>query len=63
MLVALLSRNEGTTIAEMMTATGWMTHSVRGFMAGALRKRIGVSVTSEKTATGRIYRISKADAA
>jgi hypothetical protein len=60
MLVALLSREGGATIADMMAASGWMAHSVRGFMAGALRKRLGHSVTSELTKAGRIYLLAPA---
>lgn len=57
-LVAMLTRPEGATVAAMAEATGWMTHSVRGFMAGTLRKRTGKAVTSEKTDGGRIYRLA-----
>lgn len=39
-----------------MKATGWQKHSVRGFMAGALRKRHGLTAVSEKTESGRVYR-------
>jgi Protein of unknown function (DUF3489) len=63
MLVALLSRDNGATIVDMMTATGWMAHSVRGFMAGALRKRMGHSVTSEVTDAGRVYRLAPGSSA
>lgn len=56
-LVAMLSRDTGATIADMMSASGWMAHSVRGFMAGALRKRLGHMVSSEMTGAGRVYRI------
>jgi hypothetical protein len=57
-LVECLSRPGGATIAQMCEATGWLPHSVRGFMAGALRKRFGLSVTSEPTDAGRVYRIA-----
>lgn len=56
-LVAMLSSDTGATIADMMSASGWMAHSVRGFMAGALRKRLGQTVASEMTGAGRVYRI------
>lgn len=59
-LVAMLSRDTGATIADMMAASGWMAHSVRGFMAGALRKRLGHTVSSEMTGAGRVYRIVNA---
>lgn len=53
-LVALLSAPCGTTIAQLMAATGWQQHSVRGAMAGALKKR-GHVVVSEKVAGERRY--------
>lgn len=51
----LLTREGGTTIAEMVEATGWQQHSVRGAMAGALKKR-GLTITSGKTEGVRRYR-------
>lgn len=62
-LIALLSRPQGATIEQMMEATGWQAHSVRGFLAGTLKKRLGKGVTSEKTDAGRIYRIAAGSAA
>lgn len=59
-LVALLSRSRGATLEEMMKATGWQAHSVRGFLAGTLKKKLGQPVTSEVTDKGRVYRIPKA---
>lgn len=56
-VVALLTRSRGATIDEMMTATGWQAHSVRGFIAGTVKKKLGRSVTSETTSKGRVYRI------
>ena len=56
-IIALLKREGGATLEEMMTATGWQKHSVRGFMAGALRKK-GLIVASEKTDQGRRYRVA-----
>lgn len=53
-LQALLSREGGATIAEMVEATGWQQHSVRGAMAGALKKR-GLVISSEKTDGVRHY--------
>lgn len=50
----LLMRSNGASIAEMMEATGWQSHSVRGAMAGALKKR-GLSITSQKVADVRRY--------
>jgi len=57
-VVALLRRDRGATLEDMMKATGWQKHSVRGFMAGALRKRHGLTAASEKTETGRVYRVA-----
>lgn len=56
---ALLLAPSGTTIAHIMTATGWQQHSVRGAMAGALKKR-GLNITSNKVEGVRRYRASKA---
>jgi hypothetical protein len=47
----------------MMTATGWQAHSVRGFLAGTLKKKLGRAVTPEKSEAGRIYRVAEANAA
>lgn len=56
-LVALLSRAEGATIGQMMEATGWQSHSVRGFLAGTLKKKPGITLSSIRTDGDRIYRI------
>jgi hypothetical protein len=58
-LVALLRSETGATITAMMGATGWQAHSVRGALAGALKKR-GLAITSDKTDGVRIYRASAA---
>jgi hypothetical protein len=57
-LVVLLRQPQGAGIAEMTVATGWQAHSVRGAMSGALKKRLGLAVTSEKSEQGRVYRIA-----
>ena len=54
-VATLLTRDGGVTIAEIMTATGWQQHSVRGAMAGALKKR-GLVITSDKLDGIRRYR-------
>ena len=56
-VIALLRRPEGATLEEMMSATGWQAHSVRGALSGAIKKGRGLTVLSEKTDTGRVYRI------
>ncbi|RDC59078.1 hypothetical protein HME9302_00256 [Alteripontixanthobacter maritimus] len=55
-LEKLLKRKNGASIAEMMKATGWQQHSVRGAVAGALKKR-GYAITSDNTDGVRRYRI------
>lgn len=57
-LIALLKTKRGATLPEMMKATGWQQHSVRGFLAGTLRKRHGLKAVSEKPEDGpRRYRL------
>jgi len=63
LLIDLLSRPEGATIEAMMAATGWQAHSVRGAIAGAIKKARGHEVVAEKTDTGRVYRIRTGAAA
>ena len=55
-IVALLSRPEGASLAELVAATGWQAHSVRGALAGSL-KRKGHAILSEKVDGERRYRI------
>ncbi len=58
-LIELLTRAEGATLPQMTDATGWQVHTVRGAMAGALKKKLGLEITSEKqTGADRIYRIT-----
>lgn len=57
-LIAALRRKKGATIDEMMEATGWQAHSVRGAISGALKKKLGLEVVSEVSeGKGRVYRI------
>ena len=59
LLLDLLQRKGGATIAEVMKATGWQAHSVRGAISGALKKKLGLAVASDKVeGRGRVYRIT-----
>jgi hypothetical protein len=56
-IITMLRAPAGTTIAAIMTATEWQQHSVRGFLAGVIRKKLDLNLVSELTDKGRIYRI------
>jgi hypothetical protein len=58
----MLRAPAGTTIAAIMTATEWQQHSVRGFLAGIIRKKLGLNLVSEQSDKGRIYRIKNGKA-
>jgi hypothetical protein len=53
-IIAMLRAPAGTTI---VTATQWQQHSVRGFLAGVVRKKLGLNLVFEQTDKGRVYRI------
>lgn len=57
-LIEMLRAEDGATIEEITAATGWQSHTVRGAMAGALKKKLGLEVTSEKVENrGRVYKL------
>ena len=57
----LLNRQEGATVEELQAATGWQQHSVRGFLSGAVKKKLGLTLLSEKPDVGpRRYHIASA---
>src|SRR3979490_1633380 len=56
-ILAMLRTPAGATIAAIMRATEWQQHSVRGFLAGVVRKKLDLNLVSELTDKGRIYRI------
>ena len=61
LVIEMLKRPEGATIAQIMEATQWQQHTCRGTLAGTLKKRLGLTITSAKEAGGqRVYRIESA---
>jgi Protein of unknown function (DUF3489) len=58
-VIGLLRRPEGATIDEMAASMGWQRHTVRGLISGALKKKLGLDIVSEKTDHGRRYRIGE----
>jgi hypothetical protein len=58
-LIEMLKRPDGATIDEVVKALKWQSHTVRGAMAGAFKKKLGLKITSDKTEDrGRVYRIA-----
>ena len=57
-VIRMLQRPEGATLRQIVKATGWLSHTVRGTLSGALKKRLGLNIVSEKVGdTDRVYRI------
>jgi hypothetical protein len=53
----MLCRPEGVTVDEVASVTGWQHHTVRGVFSGMLKKKLGLTLASEKEERGRVYRI------
>jgi hypothetical protein len=57
-MIAMLQRPEGAALEDLVAATGWQSHTVRGAMAGALKKKLGLTIESEKVENrGRVYKV------
>jgi len=59
-LIDMLKRPQGATLDEIVEVTGWQKHTARGAMSGALKKRLGLCISSKKEERGRVYRIKEA---
>lgn len=57
-VIVMLRRKGGATIEQLMKATGWQAHSVRGALSGALKKKLGLKFASTKTDGVRTYRVT-----
>lgn len=57
-IIAMLQRPEGATVAEMVEATGWLAHTVRGSISGALKKKLGLPIAAHKVeGRGTVYKL------
>lgn len=60
-VIALLSNPQGVKLPELMQATGWQAHSVRGFLSGTIKKKLNLNLISQKHDGAQIYRIASGD--
>jgi hypothetical protein len=58
-VIAMLRRPEGATVDEVVSATGWQRHTVRGVLSGTLKKKLRLTIASAKEERGRVYRIAE----
>ena len=62
-VLGMLRAPSGTTVTAIMKATGWQQHSVRGFFAGTVRRKLELNLTSERVDGSRVYRVAKSGTA
>src|SRR5215468_2931563 len=58
-VIAMLRRPEGSTVDEVVNATGWQRHTMRGVFSGTLKKKLGFTIASTNEERGRVYRIAE----
>ena len=62
-VIAMLRRPEGATVEEVVRATGWQRHTVRGVFSGTLKKKLGLTLASGQEERGRVYRVAESASA